>query len=78
LAWMRHWTRVSTADMAAAIRAVGAAAFILSTDLGQTGNPIHPDGYKTFVQELKAEGVSDDDVWTMMHVNPSRLLGLTD
>ena len=78
LAWMRHWTRVSTADMAAAIRAVGAAAFILSTDLGQTGNPIHPDGYKTFVQELKAEGVSDADVRTMMHVNPSRLLGLTD
>jgi hypothetical protein len=78
LAWMRNWKRVPIADMADAIRAVGAQAFVLSTDLGQTGNPTHPDGYKTLVAGLKAEGISDDDIWTMMHVNPSRLLDLPE
>lgn len=78
LAWMRHWKRVSIADMAAAIRVIGAKAFVLSTDLGQSGNPTHPDGYKTLVAGLKAEGIPDDDIWTMMHVNPSRLLDLPE
>lgn len=76
LPWMRHWKRVSIADMAAAIKQVGAAHFILSSDLGQTGNPAHPDGYKLLVDGLGQAGVSRADIDLMMKRNPAWLLGL--
>ena len=78
LAWMRHWSQVSLADMADAIDAVGAAHFVLSSDLGQIGNPIHPDGYKMMVAGLKAAGITDDEIDLMMRRNPAKLLGLDD
>ncbi|GIX47519.1 MAG: hypothetical protein KatS3mg131_1730 [Candidatus Tectimicrobiota bacterium] len=78
LGWMRHWKQVSIADMAKAIKAVGAAHFILSSDLGQTGNPIHSDGYKMLVLGLKQEGISQEELDLMMRVNPATLLGLED
>jgi microsomal dipeptidase-like Zn-dependent dipeptidase len=74
--WMRHWRQVSTKDMAEAIKAVGADHFILASDLGQSGNPIHPDGYNKMVAGLKADGVSDEDIDKMMRKNPAKLLGL--
>jgi hypothetical protein len=76
LPWMRHWQRVSIKDMAAAIRELGAEHVLIATDLGQTGNPIHPDGMMLMVQGLKQEGVSDADLDRMMRKNPARLLGL--
>ena len=57
-------------------KAVGAEHFILSTDLGQSGNPIHPDGYKRLVTGLKKAGVSQSDLNLMMRTNPARLLGI--
>lgn len=74
--WMRHWKQVSTKDMAAAIKEVGADHFILSSDLGQSGNPIHPDGYKKLVAGLMKDGVSQADIDKMMKTNPAKLLGL--
>ena len=76
LGWMKHWKQVSIADMAKAVKEVGAKHFILSSDLGQTGNPIHPDGYKILVVGLKKEGISEHDLDLMMKKNPARLLGL--
>jgi microsomal dipeptidase-like Zn-dependent dipeptidase len=76
LAWMRHWRQVSIPDMAAAIRAVGAEHVVLATDLGQTGNPTHPDGFVLMVQGLKKEGITDVELDQMMRKNPARLLGL--
>ncbi|MFQ5775080.1 MAG: DUF6282 family protein [Kiloniellaceae bacterium] len=76
LGWMRRWKRVSPKDMAAAIKAVGADHFILSSDLGQSGNPIHPDGYKRLVIGLKKAGVSQAEIDKMMKTNPAKLLGL--
>lgn len=76
LEWMQHWGKVSIADMAAAIKEVGAEHFILASDLGQTGNPIHPDGYEMLVRGLEAEGIPGKDVERMMADNPARLLGL--
>jgi len=76
LPWMTHWHRVSIADMAAAIRQVGAESFVLSTDLGQAGNPTFADGYSMLVGGLRKEGISDADLDTMMKRNPARLLGL--
>jgi hypothetical protein len=76
MGWMQHWKQVSIADMAKAIKAIGAQHFILATDLGQTGNPIHPDGYKLLVGGLQKEGVSQDELDVMMKKNPAKLLGL--
>lgn len=53
MGWMQHWKQVSSADMAKAIKTIGPQSFILATDLGQIGNPIHPDGYKLLVGGLK-------------------------
>jgi hypothetical protein len=76
LAWMRHWKQISTDDMAKAIKEVGAAHFVLATDLGQTGNPIHTDGYKNMIAGLKSAGVSPEELDLMMKKNPAKLLGL--
>jgi len=76
LPWMRHWHRVSIKDMAGAIKELGAQHVLIATDLGQTGNPTHPDGMMLLVQGLKQEGVSDADIDSMMRKNPARLLGL--
>jgi hypothetical protein len=78
LEWMHEWSRVSIADMAAAIKDVGADHFILATDLGQTGNPIHPDGYEMLVRGLEEAGIARADIEKMMSENPARLLGLDD
>jgi microsomal dipeptidase-like Zn-dependent dipeptidase len=76
LPWMRHWKRVSLKEMAGAIRELGAEHVVMATDLGQVGNPTHPDGLALMLQGLKQEGVSDADLDLMMRKNPARLLGL--
>jgi hypothetical protein len=62
--------------IADAIRQVGPASSILSSDLGQQGNPLPPDGFGAFVLALRARGFSDDDLDLMSKGNPARLLGL--
>ena len=62
--------------IARAIREVGAASSILSSDLGQQGNPLPPDGFGTFIQALRSRGFSDRDLDTMSKQNPAKLLGL--
>jgi hypothetical protein len=62
--------------MAAAIRQVGVASSILSSDLGQQGNPLPPDGFGAFIEALRARGFSDRDLDVMAKQNPARLLGL--
>ncbi|HZZ85148.1 MAG TPA: DUF6282 family protein [Anaeromyxobacteraceae bacterium] len=74
LAWMREWRRVTHADMAAAIRAIGARHFHLSTDLGQTGNPVPADGYALLVEGLLAEGITRDEIRVMGREVPGALL----
>jgi hypothetical protein len=67
---------VTAAQYAEVIRQVGAGSVILSTDLGQTGNPLHPDGLAAFMAAMVDEGVSDEDIALMTRENPARLLGL--
>lgn len=62
--------------IADAIRQVGVASSILSSDLGQQGNPLPPDGFGTFIQALRARGFSDRDLDVMSKQNPAKLLGL--
>jgi hypothetical protein len=62
--------------IADAIRQVGPASSILSSDLGQQGNPLPPDGFGLFIQALRARGFSDRDLDVMSKQNPAKLLGL--
>ena len=64
------------AEYAKAIRAVGPEFCILSSDLGQAANPLHPDGLAAFFAALRKEGFSQAEVDRMSKVNPARALGL--
>ncbi len=63
-------------EYAAAIRQVGPEHSILSSDLGQAGNPLHPDGLLAFFAGLKAQGFTDAEIGLMSRTNPARALGL--
>jgi hypothetical protein len=64
------------ADYAKAIRAVGVEHCILSSDLGQAGNPLHPDGLVTFFAGLKSAGFQQAEIDRMSKDNPAKALGL--
>ena len=76
LASMRNWKHVSTKDYAAAIREVGAEHFVLSSDLGQYLNPVHTDGMKSFILNLREAGITEKQIDLMCRTTPSQLLGL--
>jgi hypothetical protein len=59
-----------------AIRRIGPASCILSSDLGQPGNPLPADGFAAFLAALRAKGVPEQDLGRMVRDNPARLLGL--
>lgn len=73
----RDWVNVPISEYARATKAVGAQHFILSSDLGQANNPLHRDGYRTFVVELMKTGISGEEIDLMARKNPAGLLGLT-
>jgi hypothetical protein len=62
---------------ASAIRAVGINSSILSSDLGQAGNPLHPDGLAVFFAGLKQQGFTNGEIGRMSKTNPAKMLGLT-
>ena len=66
----------SITDYTMAIREIGAEFFAMSTDLGQAGNPLHPEGWHAYIGAMREAGVSDEDIDTMSRRNPARLLGL--
>jgi len=59
-----------------AIRAVGPEHCILSSDLGQASNPLHPDGLLAFYQFLMQQGFTEAEIDRMAKVNPAKVLGL--
>jgi hypothetical protein len=59
-----------------AIRQVGPEFCVLSSDLGQAANPLHPDGLLALYQYLKSQGFSEGEIDRMAKVNPAKLLGL--
>ena len=61
---------------AEAIKAIGAASFVISSDLGQPPNPLHTDGLLAIYKGLMAHGISAADIDVMSRKNPARLLGL--
>jgi len=63
-------------EYARAIRAVGPEYGILSSDLGQAGNPLHTDGLVAFFAALRSQGLSESEIDQMSKINPAKLLGL--
>jgi hypothetical protein len=61
---------------AEAIKTVGAEHFLMSSDLGQPGNPVHTEGLRAFITALKAAGISDREIDLITRKNPAHLLGL--
>ena len=61
---------------AEAMRAVGVAHCIISSDLGQAGNPLHPDGLVAFFKELREQRFSIQEIEVMAKKNTAALLGL--
>jgi len=64
------------AEYARAIREVGPEHCILSSDLGQAGNPLHPDGLLAFFTALRGQRFTVAEIDRMAKVNPAKLLGL--
>jgi len=76
LPFLTHWTQINAKNVAQAVKELGANSVLISSDLGQSGNMVHPDGLETAIAAMKREGVSDADIDTMMRKSPARLLGL--
>ena len=63
-------------SFADAIRKIGPQFVVLSSDLGQRGNALPPDGFGAFLVALRARGFTQAEIDTMSKRNPARLLGL--
>jgi hypothetical protein len=59
-----------------AIRRVGPEFCILSSDLGQPGNALPPDGFAAYLLALRAKGFTEQEMDRMSKQNPARLVGL--
>jgi hypothetical protein len=68
--------RRSFDEFAAQIRAVGPENVVLTTDLGQVGNPFHADGLRMIFPRLAAAGFSQAEIDTVTKHNPAGLIGL--
>lgn len=64
------------ATYAQAMKQVGIESAILSSDLGQAGNPLHPDGLETVFAGLRSAGMTAAEIDRVAKQNPAKLLGL--
>jgi len=76
LGFLQNGKHVSIETMARAIKEIGAEHFILSSDLGQTGNALPPDGLLNFIKLLLGAGISEAEITQMVKENPGKLLGI--
>lgn len=73
LGFLKGSKHISIEMMVEAIRSIGAEHFILSSDLGQSGNPTPPDGLKNFAILLMDAGISKEEIVMMIKTNPMKL-----
>jgi hypothetical protein len=69
-----RWWRVSVADFAAAIRHVGVARAVVSSDCGQIHNPPMVEALRMTCQLLLEEDFTVDDIKRLLHHNSASLL----
>src|SRR5207244_8014322 len=63
---MPAWQSLSLQQMVASIRAIGPAHCALATDFGQLHHPVPPEGMRMFVQLLLEQGITPEDIRTMV------------
>ena len=68
--------RVTMADYAQAIEAIGPSRCILSSCGGQAWLPIHTFAWSELLRGMRENGIAADDIDMMVRSNPARLLGL--
>jgi hypothetical protein len=68
--------RRTLAEYAKLMKALGAEHCIMSSDLGNAVNPVHPAGLKSYIAGLREQGITDEEIDVMLRRNPARLLGL--
>jgi microsomal dipeptidase-like Zn-dependent dipeptidase len=67
---------VSFEEAAKQMRAVGLERVVLSSDFGQAGNPLHPDGWQQLYDGFRKAGISEAE-WTMIAKrNPAKAIGM--
>lgn len=66
----------SLEELVMRIHEAGAEHVVLSTDLGQPGNPVPAVGFASGVQRLLDAGITQREMDLMIRRNPARLLGL--
>ena len=76
LPWMRAWGLVDAATCAAYVAKFGPEHFLISSDLGQSGNPVPADGLRRFAAALADAGLARDDLDRLGSQSPRRLLGI--
>ena len=59
-----------------AIRKIGPESCVLSSDLGQKGNALPPDGFAAFLLALQTRGFTPQEMDRMSKRNPAQLLDL--
>lgn len=63
------------AEIAEAIKAIGAKHCVLGTDMGNYYH--HPiEGFRSFILTMKGLGISDEEIDIMTKENPARILGM--
>ena len=67
---------LSLDDLVDRIGSIGAESIVLSTDLGQTGNPVPAVGFASGVRQLLDAGVSQREIDLMIRLNPARILNI--
>jgi hypothetical protein len=71
-----HFKEFELSDYVKAIHAIGAKHCILSSDLGQVGNPTPAAGLIEYFKELRQLGITQAELDMMSKNNPATLLGL--
>jgi hypothetical protein len=77
IAFLASEFRHDPAHMVDIIKTVGAGQCIVSTDLGQSFNPLPVEGLRMFIVTLLKYGVTEDEINLMIRINPAKLLGLS-
>ena len=63
-------------EVAKQMRAVGLDRVVLSSDFGQAGNPLHPDGWQQLYEGFRKAGMTIGEWNVISKRNPARVLGL--
>ena len=63
-------------EMARTMREIGPERCFMSSDLGQVFSVLPVEGMRTYVGLMRKCGIAADEIRTMLHRNPARLIGL--